>query len=905
MITDNEQLSALCKSTTVAIQEGLQWIKNGNLEQDTTALIKNLRKTALATSKLETAATRKMCVGVFGVSQAGKSYLISALARKANERLTANFDGKLVDFIEEINPEGGKESTGLVTRFTVDSSQVLPPGHPIEVRLLTETDLVKILTNSYVYDIAHDDEDEAYHSAEVILNEIEQIAKLADSSLSANVNQEDILDLEDYCNQKLIANPRIKVLKNIGFWDKAMILAPQLNDNDRARLFSLIWNDIEVFTYLYKRLTATLRKLGFQKTAFCSTNGLLTADDQRLNQGSIIDVGTLSGLDSEEGDMVSVVSGQQQTPIDVNRSELTALIAELKIVMQQKPFNFFDHTDLLDFPGARSRETQRNNPEKLKQPELREQLFLRGKVAYLFERYCAEQELTSMLLCMGPENMEVVSLPDLAFEWIKVSHGETPEERSKQANALFLVLTKFDKSFEQAAGKGTGSNRWTTRLETSLLKAFGNRYDWPRKWDEQGAFNNCYCVRNPNFRQDSLLEYETPTSYKETQIRPDKQEYLQTLQESFLTNAEVKTHFQDASTSWDAVMSLNDGGVQHIAAKLEPLCEPQLKRDQVYAGLQRLAANTNAELQQFYFSGDLDAERKKKRNMAKRIAQSIALCMKKQLFGEFLATLQMDENDLYELYLSIQQKAPEQDTDESGDDEQQQNMAAIYPEDDILDDLDGIFGHDDANDSTENESETIHNAIESQDVASQFVSAIEEKWSEQIKGLSDDKKLMRFFGFQGVDIVELGQEIQMAARRNKLFELMAENVRKASQFKDVNKEAAIWKKVVPATYLLNEFNNWLGYGGSFKREGSVINHDNGQQSHIFKPKQAPGVNAYPVLEVDSLPYHKTFYLDWLKAFSQLVDDNVAFQAGTEVDLEKNGRLGLILEQIKRVDQPVQ
>ena len=53
----------------------------------------DLRRAARFFGKCRTAAARKMCVGVFGPSQAGKSYLISALARDADGALMADFAG--------------------------------------------------------------------------------------------------------------------------------------------------------------------------------------------------------------------------------------------------------------------------------------------------------------------------------------------------------------------------------------------------------------------------------------------------------------------------------------------------------------------------------------------------------------------------------------------------------------------------------------------------------------------------------------------------------------------------------------------------------------------------------------------------------------------------------------------
>ncbi|MDF2765933.1 MAG: conserved virulence factor protein [Rhodospirillales bacterium] len=107
-------------------------------------------------SKLAVAAERRMCIGVFGPSQAGKSYLVSRLclppdAKEGGARLLADFAGRTLDFLREINPPGDKESTGLVTRFSVRRPDA-PADHPVSLKLLSETDLVRILANSYLSD---------------------------------------------------------------------------------------------------------------------------------------------------------------------------------------------------------------------------------------------------------------------------------------------------------------------------------------------------------------------------------------------------------------------------------------------------------------------------------------------------------------------------------------------------------------------------------------------------------------------------------------------------------------------------------------------------------------------------------------------------------------------------------
>ncbi|MFX9023874.1 virulence factor SrfC family protein, partial [Acinetobacter baumannii] len=68
------------------------------------ALINATRQAENLSRKLAGAAERRVCVGVFGPSQAGKSYLVSALARRPGASLTCNFAGEGKDFLRDINP---------------------------------------------------------------------------------------------------------------------------------------------------------------------------------------------------------------------------------------------------------------------------------------------------------------------------------------------------------------------------------------------------------------------------------------------------------------------------------------------------------------------------------------------------------------------------------------------------------------------------------------------------------------------------------------------------------------------------------------------------------------------------------------------------------------------------------
>ena len=100
------------------------------------SLIAEARRTESLARKLARSAGRRMCVGVYGASQQGKSYLVSVLARPPGKsELRTRFGEETRDFVREINPQGGKESTGLVTRFsTVPSGGDTDPKQPNDAK---------------------------------------------------------------------------------------------------------------------------------------------------------------------------------------------------------------------------------------------------------------------------------------------------------------------------------------------------------------------------------------------------------------------------------------------------------------------------------------------------------------------------------------------------------------------------------------------------------------------------------------------------------------------------------------------------------------------------------------------------------------------------------------------------
>ncbi|MFX7025197.1 virulence factor SrfC family protein, partial [Acinetobacter baumannii] len=92
-----------------------------------------------------------------------------------------------------------------------------------------------------------------------------------------------------------------------------------------------------------------LELLGFPDEAFCAIEALMPRET------SIINVKALKGILDAGNDTVRVRS-PSGTVCPIPRPHLTAIVAELVMQIKDHPWPFFDHTDLLDFPGARTRE---------------------------------------------------------------------------------------------------------------------------------------------------------------------------------------------------------------------------------------------------------------------------------------------------------------------------------------------------------------------------------------------------------------------------------------------------------------------------------------------------------------------------------------------------------------------
>ena len=867
MTATDATLSDTCHTLEQVGTEFLTWLDDNaeRVRQEKAGLTKEFRRLVAQAQRLEQAVQRPMCVGVFGPSQSGKSYLISALARKGAAPLLADFAGQEIDFIRDINPEGGRESTGLVTRFTLQPASDTTPAAPVRMRLLTQTDLIKILGNTYYADCDHS-EDEPLTQAQ-LTELLGELAKAAQAQPVDPLTVEDVYDLQAYFERYFKGFERVRLLRH-GYWEQAAHLAPRLRIQDRVRLFGVIWGGVEAFGQLYARLYTGLQGLNFASDAYAGLEALLP------RERSIIDVQTLRGLGTGGGETLTLI-GAGGARVTLPRSEVTALIAELRIVISEQPWDFFRHTDLLDFPGARSREQIKDLPAFLETGDALQSLFLRGKVAYLFERYCAEQELTSMLLCIGPSNQEVKTLPEMVFDWIVSTHGATPEQRAQQPTALFLVLTKFDMEFEEKAGERSPESRWITRLESSLLNFFGKQHDWPRQWDTRGVFRNSYWLRNPNFKAKNIFDYDE--NGRELGVRPGERKRIEAFREAFLKDAVASVHFQDPAKAWEAGFALNDGGVSYLAENLRPLCNPELKRQQLAGQVARLREQMVERMGHYYVSDNPEQELEKRRSAARQVAGCLIDCAGEQRFGELLRALQADGDELEGIYYRIETRLP--------DEKQAVGAPTIGTAVDTgkMKALLGLGAP--AAGPTE---------APRRDDAALFAREAVAEWMRDLQDLSGNKPLCDYYRVPEANMAEFVKELISGAQRLKLEERIEALVRQVTGFRMKFEQIVALPARLTAN-LLNRYVDFLGYDALAPEQRPVLPVESGPRP-VFPPRAVP--RGGPQLSEQQSTYDQDYYTDWIRAFLDLVERNAKSRDGVEVDLAANRRLGELLARLR-------
>jgi len=876
---------------------------------------KELRRMARNLSGYAEAVARKPGVAVFGASQAGKSTLISALGRKMSGTLQADFNGQYLDFAKQINPEGGKETTALVTRLSLDPPPDSPDREkPVCFKLFSEMDIIKILANTFFADgqgRISENRDEMIQKIDRELNGLENEKTAGGRELTLD----ELEDLEFYINEYAHGNFYGEILKT-EFWKRTLPLAgKKLGLEARAKLFSFLWGEIPDFTKLYKTLYNILAELGFPERAYSALNAIYDSaqdtDGQVIGRKyTVLHVDRLNDLFYEEtlsgrlggrpdsGPAVEIIS-ETKAKTTISRPLLCALISEFYIKIKDKPGDFLEKVDFLDFPGYRSR-IKLASGQSWTDPEQLHMCFRRGKVAYLFERYRDRRENVALFFCIAGSNQEATDVPPAIEKWIDETHGKTPDERSKQPVSLFVVLTMFDSTLtdDPSSDKNDHVTKWKNRLDGSLFQFI--KQPWLKEWTVSNGrfepFNNVFWMMNLSYAK-SFLEVEersdgVSTVSVATGIKEEKEQYIKDAYKGYLECPGVMTYIGNPQKAWDAVLKSPDGGAGYLLERLELLlAEPDLYVNQ----LSHRAKEQTAEVRDKYlwkrcnWHGVDDEQRGKKNKLHNEFSLKIVnetnnAVPGERRFAEFLLELQLDYwtcKDIFEQSLKEPKTDPAPTKTAGPASQGQPNLFR------------GLL--------KKTESPVAAQPVTFQhDLAKRYRVLLEPKWHDRLAALVNGGKL-EYFGFKDNRLLleDITLEIRTAAGRLGIFDDIEKQIRDAANFSGAKPDVLAPKLARIAAAELSAFINWMGLSPRKNPEekSRTVPDETGETYLIFEPPPKPGLS--PNIGTEPADFDEPYYLGWLLALRKLMMDNLGYE-DVPYNIEEDYRLQGILNKLGEV-----
>lgn len=876
-----QELVDRCAAITSAGGEAISWIgavrgHAPRVDREADGLILKLRQARNLARRLGQAARRPVAVGFFGLSQAGKSYLISALAADEAGALDTLLDGERLSFIAHVNPPGGgKEATGLVTRFT-RCPLATPSGYPVRLSLFSEIDLVKILGNSFFNDFDHEQREDA-DTPESLRTHLARLEARRQREPVQGVTADDLVDLGDYFQRRF---PKTTAHLAADYWPTATTLAPHLDLAARAELYSVLWGRIDALTRTFTLLAESLADTGYADHVFAPLSALVTRNEQGgwSQTGNIMNVDILGQLGRGKGDALQVMvedSNGTRRPVSIPRATLAALTAELRFELAAESRSaLLERVDLLDFPGYRGRLRLVDLDDLPSDPRAAgaspvSQLILRGKVAYLFERYTESQEMNALVVC-APANkqIDVEDLGPVLDTWVRATQGAEPETRQRRPPGLIWAITMFDyrlapnpQHTEDLVRQG-----WEGMMKAALLERFG-KYNWVSEWSPGGPFRNLVLVRKPGLAPAVIETRGT----EECRIQPTQQTWLAMLKQTFCACPTIARHLDDPAAAWDAVLTLNDGGMQRLASVLSAVTPLDIKLERIGEQIaDTVVALADHRLARYHYAaGDQEVADRQ------RVADAIATALNplNHRFADLLRALQPRREHLHALYLrSEEPHAPAPAVTALASDPW---AGGLEPQ---------------AADSVGRDEPTL------MDGAGRFARAVFSDWAGQLRRLPENEALLAYLGVDRGVIEDLTDALVVGVDRLRLEHRLVECIQTAESQTGAKRSLLAERQAFIAALFLGEYVDLLGLA---ELPPAQRPHSTSEpRRRLFAPQAPIPPNERPRLPPRMTPYPRLFKDDWLQALRHLCTENAGHRDHHDLRPQDNARLGEILVQLR-------
>jgi len=651
------------------IEQALLWADQFKKDSFNRGELKDYRR---AVKKIKFALAENCSAAAYGESQVGKSYLMDSLLGEPSKPFEIVNNGHSYSFINEINSSGGNnskiETTGVITRFTLSCANPLMKEY-VRIRTLTVLDIILLITDSYYKDVIRTDNE--LKTEDINNHLVHNLPYWVDKAYSqSTITEDDIMDIHDYLKAQRIAD----FARVSQFFDKVAPVIQHIKPEKWGDVFSLLWNNNPNLTQLFQHLINEYAKIQFLEEVYVPFEAVLRS------KGTLLKIEWLNmacGMQENVGQDILTTdvydAGQHVVAHDYSKASLSALIAELTFTItvenpQEKLF--LQKIDLLDFPGARSREEL---PEdKMSEPEVLARMLRRGKVAYLFQKYSNALRINSLLFCHHNDQKTVRELGSTISKWIDKYIGDNEQKRSDRLRYLggvspfFLIATKFNidlkrnKETEFPTTKDKLKAHWK-RFDT-ILPEIIKPYTWFDNWADGRPFSGIYPLRDFYWSNETgLFEgySNKPPFAKETNVHvdPDYPDYFECLRRSFIEFPFMQQHFPNPEQIWEEVATLNNDGSKAIIRDLNRLA-PQLDEFRTRNYLEELIKikeNILKILGMNYIDNDDKEKNKRIKTITSDIRRRIDLSVfsKPEIFGNILDSLMVRTRELRDISYDI------------------------------------------------------------------------------------------------------------------------------------------------------------------------------------------------------------------------------------------------------------
>lgn len=656
------------------IKQSIAWADKYNKEAFPKEVFKNYRRKL---KRIGDALSENCSAAAYGESQVGKSYLMSSLLSTPDAPFVIENNGIEYSFIDKINPSGGnntkQESTGVITRFTIRQSNSKMADY-VKITNLSVVDIILLLADSYYNDVKIDTDSVLLNTD--IDNFLSQKADLWRGKTKVHdiITEDDVRDICDYLND-IIGNNAANICKS-NFCKTIAPVIEYISYDNWVNIFGLIWNNNAELNKLFSTLINEYKKLNFTTEVYVPFDAVLR------DKGTLLKIDWLDsvcGIHKESNDdiLYTDIFDKEGNIIaaDFSKAYLSALIGELTFVLPEKiavERKFLKKIDLLDFPGARSR-------EKIKEQQLGEVLptiLRRGKVAYLFNKYSRSLKISSVLFCHHNDQKTEPTIGASIHNWIENNIGKTPETRANvltKTNGiapLFLICTKFNIDLERTKNDTPATiakldDHWS-RFNTTIPKIIEPE-KWLDEWVPAGGafssphFQNVYLLRDfywsaKNRVFDGYNE-QKGTVESNVHIFEEYPEYFNDLMNSFLANQFIKKHFAKPQQAWDDVATINNDGSKAIIRNLDAIAEvlENARKELYHQQLVEIRNEIVNRLSVYHESDDKEQNNVRIRQISGdiKLRTNFAFGEKPERFGQIIDNMMISSSDIRSIAYDI------------------------------------------------------------------------------------------------------------------------------------------------------------------------------------------------------------------------------------------------------------